>query len=108
MSQYLAYKFPGGEINFLPGYIPQGGLSTLEIYMRNFMLLFVTFGVFLSLIYIVWGGMQWARSGGDKQQLQSAKTKIQWAITGLIVLFLSYAIVGIVGYLFKVDLLSLT
>lgn len=72
------------------------------------MLIFIFFGICFTLVYIVWGGMQWARSGGDKQKLESAKQRVTWAIIGLVILLLSYAFVNIVGYLFRVNLLKLT
>jgi hypothetical protein len=99
----------GSEKIDVPSYIPQGGLANLELYLSNFMLIFIFFGICLMLIYVVWGGMQWARSGGEKQQLEAAKSRVKWAIIGLIILLLSYAFVNAVGYLFKVNnLLKLT
>ena len=104
----LAFSFPGNSTVNLPTYIPQGGLSSLEIYAGNLMLIFIFAGICLITIYIVWGGLQWIQSGGDKQKLEGAKSKITWAIIGFIILLLSYAFVNAVGYLFRVNLLKLT
>ena len=59
------------------------------------------------MIYLVWGSIQWIMAGGDKQKLTAARAKVSGAIIGFIVLLLSYAIVGAVGFFFKVDLLKL-
>jgi len=72
------------------------------------MLIFIFFGICFSLVYAVWGGMDWAKSEGDKQKLESAKKRVTWAIIGFIIILLSYTFVNAVGYLFKVDLLRLT
>ena len=103
----LAFTFPGNSTVTLPSYIPQGGLGNLEVYLQRFMMVFLFLGISFALIYIVWGGLQWTQSQGDKQKVSAARSKITWAIVGLIILFLSYFFVAAVGYLFKVDLLKL-
>ena len=105
--EYLAFTFPGGSNVNLPKYIPQGGLGNLEIYIQRFIQIFFFFGIAFTVIYIVWGALQWIQSGGEKQKLEAARSRITWAVIGLIILFLSYAFVGAVGYLFKVNLLKL-
>ena len=105
--EYLAFKVGDTTIN-APAGIPRGGLEAIEVYLRNAMLVFLFFGISLSVIYMVWGALQWIQSQGDKQKLTSAKSKVTWAIIGLIILFLSYAFVGAIGFLFRVNLLKLT
>jgi hypothetical protein len=40
----------------------------------------------LVLLYILWGGIQWIISGGDKNTLESAKSKITNALLGLAII----------------------
>lgn len=46
----------------------------------------------LVFIYLIWGGIEWITSGGDKGKTEGARNKITAAVIGLIVLAASYAI----------------
>jgi len=97
---------PGQTIN-PPTHIPKGGLTTLSGALSSGITLFLIFGVILTLVIIIWSGVQWAASGGDKAKLQSARNRITWAVIGFILLLLSFFILNIVGYFFKVNLFNL-
>ncbi|MGH7245517.1 MAG: hypothetical protein ACREGI_01120 [Candidatus Levyibacteriota bacterium] len=57
-------------------------------------LLFVLAGV-IALAYLVWGGLKWILSQGDKNELEGARNHIVAALIGLIVIFLSYLLINI-------------
>lgn len=42
--------------------------------------------------YLIWGGVQWITSGGDKGNVEAAQKRIQAAIVGLFVVFSAWAI----------------
>jgi hypothetical protein len=46
----------------------------------------------LVFMYLIWGGIEWITSGGDKGKTESARNKITSAVIGLIVVAASYAI----------------
>jgi hypothetical protein len=48
------------------------------------------------LIYLVWGGIEWITSGGDKAKTESARNKITQGIIGMIVLGSTLAVFGLV------------
>lgn len=50
----------------------------------------------LVLLYMVWGGIEWISSGGDKGKTESARNKITAAVIGLIILAASYAVFTLV------------
>ena len=50
----------------------------------------------VSVIMIVVGGIKYTTSGGDSAQVTSAKNTIMYAVVGLIVALLGYAIVNFV------------
>ena len=50
----------------------------------------------LVFAYLIWGGLEWITSGGDKSKTESARNKITAAIVGLVVLVASYAILQLV------------
>lgn len=59
----------------------------------NFVMLL---GALLVFMYLIWGGIEWITSGGDKGKTESARNKITAAVIGLIVLAASWAILGLV------------
>lgn len=77
----------GEEISPGPGFATSiGGLI-------NGVLSFVmVLAALLVFMYLIWGGIEWITSGGDKGKTESARNKITAAILGLIVLAASYAI----------------
>ena len=50
----------------------------------------------VSVIVIIVGGFQYATSGGDSSKVTSAKNTILYAVIGLVVAILAYAIVNFV------------
>lgn len=55
----------------------------------------------ISVIMIVVGGIRYAISGGDASQIKSARETIIYAVAGLVVALLAYAIVRFVLGYFK-------
>lgn len=55
----------------------------------------------LAIVFLIFGGIRYVISGGDKSKVDAAKNTILYAIVGLIVAILGYAIVnwviGVVG-----------
>ncbi len=60
--------------------------------------------IILAFIFLVYGGLRWVVSGGDKTAVESARNTIIAAIVGLVILFLSYVILNIVLGLFGTTL----
>jgi len=48
----------------------------------------------LSVIMLIWGGIRYTTSGGNSSSVTAAKNTIMYAIIGLVVAFLAYAIVN--------------
>lgn len=65
--------------------------------LRNVIFLFFTVGGIATLIYFIWGAFDWITSGGEKEKVANARKKMTNAIIGLVLLSLSYFIVGLVG-----------
>jgi hypothetical protein len=58
--------------------------------------------ILIALIYLIWGGIKWIMSGGDKSSLQSAREHVIAAIVGLVVVFLTYFIINILLTVFGI------
>lgn len=67
--------------------------------------LMLTLVVLAALFYLVWGGIDWILSGGDKEGIAKARAKIMYAIIGIAVAFLSFFIITAIGYIFNVNLI---
>lgn len=99
--ELLSLRINGTNIN-APGGIPTGGIWETFNIIEVFIALLIIAGVILSLLYLVLGGLSYITSGGDKQKLAKAKNHITFAIVGLVVVLLSFFIVGLVYYFFRV------
>lgn len=57
-------------------------------------------------IMIVWGGVDWILSGGDKEKVANARKRILTAITGLVLLSLSFVIMVVLGQILNINFLT--
>jgi ABC-type Fe3+ transport system permease subunit len=79
-----------------PSGIPTEGLSGSGGKIIGFGLaLFLIVCVLLSLGFIVWGGLTWVWSEGDKAKVESSRRTIIYAIVGLLICFLSFFAVNL-------------
>ncbi len=58
------------------------------------LLLFIV-AVLLALGFLVYGGIKWITSGGDKGKVDAARGMIVAALVGLVLVFLSYFIINL-------------
>lgn len=66
----------------------------------NFVTFLYIIAIIAALFYLIWGGLKWLTSAGDKTALQGAREHIVAAIIGLIIIFLSYLILSFIGRFF--------
>ena len=80
------------------GATSSGDFTTL---MKNIVnILFVVLGI-ASVLMIIIGGIRYTTSNGDSGQVTSAKNTIMYAVVGLVVAIMAYAIVNFVLGSFK-------
>ena len=108
--KYLSLTLPNGKTITAGGTIPDiktgTGLDYLKTVIRNTLVLVLIIGTIVTLIYLIWGGMQWITSQGDKDKVSSARSKLTFAVIGLIVILLSFAIVAFFGGAFGINLMN--
>jgi hypothetical protein len=51
----------------------------------------------VAVLFLVWGGVQYVTSGGDDGRVKNAKNTILYAIIGLIITIVAYAVVGVIS-----------
>lgn len=87
--------------------------GTLTKIVRSGVKILFILAIILTLFFLIWGGIKWITSGGDKAQLETARNTMVAAAIGLILVFLSFLIlnlilgfVGITGLNFIIPSLS--
>jgi hypothetical protein len=76
-----------------------------EIISSFMNILFPLVGLLL-LLYLIYGGYNLMLSGGDPKKIQAAKSIITMALLGFVIIFASYWLVRIVGYVLGLDTFS--
>ena len=56
--------------------------------------------VILTFLFLLWGGIQWITSGGDKTKYEEARNRITAALIGLAIVALAWLIMKLVTYFF--------
>lgn len=56
--------------------------------------------IIIALAFLVWGGIKWITSGGEKAGVEEARNHVIAAVVGLIIVFLSYFILNLVVFFF--------
>lgn len=62
----------------------------------------------IAFIFLLWGGLQWILSGGDKEGTEKARKRITAALIGLAIVFSAYALIIIIEQVFGVELRTFT
>lgn len=95
---------PLGQFDVLCKFTSAGFGSIVSLVVT---LLFVI-AVIVALVFLIYGGIKWIISGGDKAALDSARNHIVAAIVGLIIVFLAYFIIQVLLGFFGLSLVNLT
>lgn len=111
--KYLALKIPGTDGSSIeiqaPSGVPTGGLGgDGGKIIGTGIALFLIICVLLTLGFLVYGGMNWIMSGGDKTKIESARRTIIYAALGLIIAFLSFFFVNLFGSSFGIDIFDIS
>lgn len=107
MYKLLSLKIPGSGgtpvVIQTPEGIPSGSAFRLSTLVRAAIELMIIVGIIAALLYLVYGGLFWITSRGDKEQLDKARRIIVYSIIGLIVMSLSMVIVNLFSQAVGVD-----
>lgn len=70
---------------------------------RVFSAIIIVAGI-AAFLYMVYGGVQWVMSGGEKDKITDARNKITHAIVGLAVVAAAWAVFKLVDYFFGIGI----
>ncbi len=82
----------------------KNGNQLLGSITQNLIVLFFTVGGISFVIMFLWGAVNWIISGGDKEKVASARKRITTAIIGLVLLSLTFVIMGVLSQVLGFDL----
>lgn len=103
--KFLSFDLPGDfKIDPVAG-MPTGGTDTLSSIIQFITTLLFVIATLLALGFLIYGGIKWITSGGDKAGVESARKTITYAIVGLVIAFLAFFIINMIGSFFGVTLL---
>ncbi len=71
-----------------------GGIST---FLTNIVTIIYTIAGIIFVFMMILGAFQWITSGGDKEGIEKARKRITNAIIGLVLLAVTFLIVGVIG-----------
>jgi len=91
---------PGGQFTNL-NRITVGSLISAII------ILVLVAAALLFFFMLVWGGINYITSGGDKGKAETARGQITAALIGLVIVFAAWAIIQLVNMFFGINILSL-
>lgn len=99
---FLSFANSAFAISLCPTNSQYSRLCTLNIgtAIGNLVIFIYIIAVIAALLYLLWGGLKWLTSGGDKTSVQAAREHITAAIIGLVIIFLSYLILSLIAKFF--------
>jgi TRAP-type C4-dicarboxylate transport system permease small subunit len=70
--------------------------------------LLLSFAIIVCLFFIIWGGVRWVTSGGDKTKVMEARSHIIAAVVGLVITFLVFLIFSVILSIFRLSLANIS
>ena len=83
---------------------PSYGISNLDKLITSGITAAMVIAALVTFFFLVWGGIQWILSGGDKGKYEEARGRITAALIGLAIVAAAWAIMQLVGYFLGIDI----
>lgn len=81
-------------------------LGNLERFISTIIGVITVFAALYFIINFLMGAIGWISAGGDSGKISSARDRMVHGVIGLIIVVGAYAIMGIIGAIIGVDILS--
>ena len=76
---------------------PKGAPTDLGVFIGGGIRIFLYIAMFFLLMYMLWGGLDWISSGGEKEKIAKAQGKITNAVIGIIVVIAALTIFTVIA-----------
>lgn len=80
-----------------------GGIDEIGPLVQKLIQFAFGLSAILTFAFLIWGGIEWITSGGDKQKYESARNRITAALVGLAIVAAAWALMNIVTNLLGID-----
>lgn len=95
------------QVNLQPG----GGFTSIETItvegiISGAITLVLIVAAVIFFFMLIFGGIKWIMSGGDKANTESARSTVTAALIGLIIVFSAWAIATLIGTLFGINVIN--
>ena len=108
ISSFLSFALPAfaAEVKTCPA-APFDALCNFNFdkfgnVISNAIVLFLIVAIIIAVFFLIYGGIKWIISGGDKTGVESARNHIIAAIVGLVIALLAFFILSVVLKLFGI------
>ena len=85
---------------------PAGAVAEFSPLISGVLQIIMILAALICFVYLVWGGIQWMTSGGEKSAVASARERISAAFVGLLIVLAAWAVVTLLEYLFGFSILK--
>jgi type IV secretion system pilin len=85
---------------------PGIGISDFGNLISNGIKIAIMLAALLTFVFLIWGGIEWITSGGNKEKYEAARNRITAALVGLAIVAAAWAIMTIISTFFNVDILN--
>lgn len=81
--------------------------SIVALVISNIIGVITVLGGLFFIVYFFMGAFSWITAGDDSGAVEKARTKMMNGVLGLIVMIISYSLIGIVGRVVGLDLINI-
>ena len=103
MIDKIAFSIGNNQIT-APGQVPSGGVGSLPRLVGWGVSVLIIIAIFMSLFFMIWAGIDYTMSQGNKEKLQAAKSKLRFSIIGLVIILFALPIMWIYLGIFGIKL----
>lgn len=86
---------------------PEKGFKTLGNFVTNALTFAFVIAVLVVLVMLIWGAFEWITSGGDKEAVGHARSRIINALIGLAVLAIAFALARVAAQFIGIDITNI-
>lgn len=83
-----------------------GFIASLELYLSDIIGLITALAALFFIVYAFLAAFQMATAGGDSGKVTKAKDRLTWGVLGLVLIVATYSIIGLIGSLVGISILS--
>jgi hypothetical protein len=105
-ASYLSFAATTAFADFSIAQPPQVKFTDIGKLIGNVVSLAMIIAALITFVFLIWGGVEWIISGGEKAGTEAARNRITNAFIGLFVVFAAWAIIKVIETFFGICIVS--